>query len=273
MRPAAIGQYNPDLNHGGKRVPHGLPPHRPLDADQRLQARAEQRRARAGRPLAAGRAFEIPANLTTSAELDLFLKGLSVEIQEELDLNMVDGMRRALLDAFDIQRARDHGIPDYNTLREAYGLPRVTSFAEITSDVDAQTAIAAVYPNINTIDPFVGALAEDHLPGANVGPLVAAGFRLQFERSARRRPLLVRTRPGPHRRRKSRAAQTRLSDIIRRNTSITNLQENVFFVPEPGFWPMMFGAVVPFIKWRRLRPLRVSDDVSMTAPAATDRSV
>jgi hypothetical protein len=123
-----------------------------------------------------------PSKLPTSAELDLLLKGLSVEIQEETDLSLVDGMRAGLLDAIDVQRARDHGLPDYNTLREAYGLPRVASFAEITSNVDVQNAIAAVYPDIDTIDPFVGALAEDHLPGASVGPLVAAGYRLQFER-------------------------------------------------------------------------------------------
>ena len=67
--------------------------------------------------------------------------------------------------------------------RAAYGLPKVTSYADIhASDPATQQAIAAVHPNINTIDPLVGALAEDHLPGASVGPLVAAGVRLQFER-------------------------------------------------------------------------------------------
>jgi hypothetical protein len=64
-------------------------------------------------------AFNNPALLTTSTDVDLFLKGLSVEVQEETDLKFVDGMRIALLDAFDIQRARDHGLPDYNTFRQA----------------------------------------------------------------------------------------------------------------------------------------------------------
>ena len=36
--------------------------------------------------------------------------------------------------AVNIQRGRDHGLPDYNTLRQDYGLPAVSSFADITSN-------------------------------------------------------------------------------------------------------------------------------------------
>jgi peroxidase len=179
-------------------------------------------------------AFENPAALATSADLDLFLKGLSVEIQEETDMKLVEGMRVALLDAFDIQRARDHGIPDYNTLRAAYGLSRVTSLAQITSDVDAQNAIAAVYPDINTIDPLVGVLAEDHLPGASVGPLAAAAFRIQFERLRDGDRFWYERDPDFTPSELATLRQTRLGDIILRNTHVTNLQSNVFFtVPEP----------------------------------------
>ena len=33
------------------------------------------------------------------------------------------------LASLNIQRGRDNGLEDYNTVRAAYGLPRVTSFA------------------------------------------------------------------------------------------------------------------------------------------------
>jgi hypothetical protein len=39
------------------------------------------------------------------------------------------------LGAIDIQRGRDHGMPSYNALRIAYGLPPVRSFTEITGEV------------------------------------------------------------------------------------------------------------------------------------------
>ncbi len=255
--PAAVGQYNPDLNPTVvNEFPDGLPPHRPLDADQRLQLRAEQRRAGTGRPLAARRRVREPGESHHLGRVRSVPQGIKRRgprgIGPQHGRRHADRARRA----FDIQRARDHGIPDYNTLREAYGLPRVTTYAEITADVDAQTAIATVYPNINTIDPLVGAMGEDHLPGANMGPLVAAGFLEQFERLDGDR-FWYEHDPDLTADEKAELREMRLSDIIRRNTEITNLQENVFFVPEPGFWPMMFSAVVLFIKWRRLRRLRV----------------
>lgn len=41
------------------------------------------------------------------------------------------------LGALDVFRQRDHGIPDYNSLRVAYGLPAVGSFTEITGEATA----------------------------------------------------------------------------------------------------------------------------------------
>ena len=42
----------------------------------------------------------------------------------------LDFSRRDLM-ALNIQRARDHGLPDYNSIREAYGLSRVDSWEDI----------------------------------------------------------------------------------------------------------------------------------------------
>jgi peroxidase len=205
-----------------------------------------------GGPLQLVDAFNDPSKLTTSSDLNLFLKGLSIEVQEESDLKFVDAMRVALLDAFDIQRARDHGLPDYNTFREAYGLPRVTSFAQITSDTAAQQAIATVYPDINAIDPLVGALAEDHLPGASVGPLVAAGLRLQFEHLRDGDRFWYDHDPDFTASEIDALRQTRLSDIIAWNTGVTNLQSDVFYaIPEPGVWPLIVSALGPWMLARR----------------------
>jgi hypothetical protein len=205
-------------------------------------------------------AFSNPSLLNTSAELDLLLKGLSLEVQEEVDLGLVDGMRFALLDAFDLSRARDHGLADYNTMREAFGLPRVTSFAEINSDETVQAKLEAVYGDVDSIEPFAGVLAEEHLPGANVGPLAAAVFSDQFTR-LRDGDRFWFTNDEQLADDRSWLMNQTLADIIGRNTGATGLQENVFMVPEPATLNMLVGML-----WLRRRKRVSSSPVGTRCP-------
>ena len=57
-----------------------------------------------------------------------------------------------------------------------------TDFAQITSNTELQTKLAETYATVNDIDPWIGALAEDHLPSAAVGPLVKEIIADQFQR-------------------------------------------------------------------------------------------
>ena len=197
-----------------------------------------------GGPVSVIDGFNEPSKLSSSNELNLFLKGLSVEVQDEVDIKLVTDMRIAFLDAFDIQRARDHGLPNYNALRQAYGLASVTSFADITSDPSLRQALASLYPDVNAIDPLVGALFEDHLPGAGVGPLVAAGLRVQFERLRDADRFWYERDPDFTQAELDLLRNTRLSDIIMRNTDLTNLPPNVFFVvPEPSTSFVLLGLL------------------------------
>lgn len=124
-------------------------------------------------------AFNNPA-LVAAHGIDPLLKYLASDPTNEVDTKVVDSVRNFLFGAprtggFDlaslnIQRGRDHGLADYNTTRAAYGLPRVTSFAQITSDPAMQAKLQQLYGTVNTIDLWVGVLAEDHTPGGSVGP-------------------------------------------------------------------------------------------------------
>ena len=169
-------------------------------------------------------------------DIDPFLKAAASGNAQEVDLLLVDDVRNFLFGApgqggFDlaslnIQRGRDHGLADYNTTRAAYGLRRVQSFAQITSDLAAQTKLESLYDSVDDIDLWVGGLAEDHARGSSVGPLFQRIIVDQF----------MRTRSGDRNwyensftgRELGQLRSTRLSDVLRRNTSLRTLQNNVF---------------------------------------------
>jgi hypothetical protein len=178
-----------------------------------------------------------PVSGLHSTGISPILKGSASGIAQNVDLLAVRSVRNFLfgpegaggtdLIARDIQRGRDHGLTDYNSMRAAYGLPRVTSFAQITSNMALQAELQQLYGNVNNIDAFVGALAEDHVPGAAVGPLTKAVLVNQF----------TRTRDGDSffylnqfsgSELSNLLANTSLAKIIERNTAVSNLQADVF---------------------------------------------
>jgi hypothetical protein len=165
------------------------------------------------------------------------LKYLATDNAQEVDTMLVGGLRNFLfgppgaggfdLASLNIQRGRDHGLADYNSVRASYGLNRITSFGQITSNVALQAKLAALYGNVDSIDLWIGGLAEDHVPGASVGPTFRAVIADQFQRIRDGdRFWYSRIFSGPQ---LHALEQTRLSDVIRRNSTITKIQDNAFF--------------------------------------------
>jgi hypothetical protein len=142
--------------------------------------------------------------------------------------------------ALDVQRGRDHGIPDYNTLRVDLGLPAVTSFAQITGNVTVQKELEEAYPGgVNTIDAFEGGLAEDHVPGSDVGPLFQAIMVDQFTR-LRDGDRFFYLNENFNADEKAILAQgSTLTKVIEANTNVTGLQSDVF-----KFQASISGSVV-----------------------------
>jgi hypothetical protein len=169
--------------------------------------------------------------------IDPLLKYLATDNAQEVDTQHVDSLRNFLFGApgdggFDlaslnIQRGRDHGIADYNTVRRSYGLPAVTNVSQITGNATLQSNLMSVYGSIDAIDPWIGGLSEDHVPGSSVGPTFRRILADQFER--------LRDGDSNWYERQFSGSQlaaikrTRLSDVIRRNTTITKHQDNDFF--------------------------------------------
>jgi hypothetical protein len=136
------------------------------------------------------------------------------------------------LAALDIQRGRDHGLPDYNNLRARYDLDEVTTFAEISSDPAIQARLEQLFGNVDNIDPFVGALADDHLPGTSAGALIHAIVGNQFTRLRDGDRFFYTTDAvldSDAVRRIIDLDRVTLAQIIRWNAGVQGLQDNVFF--------------------------------------------
>ena len=127
-----------------------------------------------------------------------------------------------------IQRGRDHGIPGYNDVREAYGLNRVNSYSEITNNIDVQNKLDTLYDSPDDIDPWVGCLVEDHVSGSGVGPLLVAILKDQFERLRDGDRYYFENNISLTDDEKNEIRSTTLANIIRRNTNLFNVQDDVF---------------------------------------------
>jgi len=168
------------------------------------------------------------------------LLGVSLSPGEKIDHLMIDELRNLLfgppgspgldLAALDIQRGRDHGTPDYNTVRVAYGLPTVVLFSDITSDVALQVALENLYGNVDNVDLWVGGLAEDPANGSMLGELFSTMIEFQFQ--------IIRDGDRYWYQNRDLSQEqldiienSYLSDIIMRNTEISSMQNNVFLMP------------------------------------------
>lgn len=188
-----------------------------------------------GDAISLAEAFFNPALLEETG-IDSILKFDASTVSQEIDLEVVDSLRNFLfgqpgaggldLVALNIQRGRDHGLDDYNSTREAYGLETYESFDQLTSNVDLQENLESLYRGINNIDLWVGLMAEDHIAGASVGELTATIISDQFERLRDGdRFFYENVFSGSD---LQQLQRTTLADLIQRNTEVDGLQQNVF---------------------------------------------
>ncbi len=222
----------------------------------------------AGGDLPLHHAFFNPGELSAGGGIDPILRGLAGSKQQAIDVLVIDAVRNFLfgppgaggfdLVSLNIQRGRDHGLSDYNAVRAAYGLPPITTFGDITSDPILAGKLTSLYGDVNDIDLWVGLLAEDHMIGSSVGETIAAILAEQFE-ALRDGDRFYYLSDGDFT-----ASmlldfeQLTLADIIRGNSGITWIQDNVFFyatrTPEPSTAMLIIVGLAPLtLRRKRLR--------------------
>ena len=127
-----------------------------------------------------------------------FILGLLGNVSETINRGMAEGLTKHLfqqpgsehgfdLAALNIQRGRDHGLPGYGAWRRECGNMLDAVFFEDTAyeikSAKARNVLDELYNVVEHSDLWVAGLAEDHLPGAMVGPTFHCILKRQFTRS------------------------------------------------------------------------------------------
>ena len=168
-------------------------------------------------------------------------RGMASQMQQTFDTKVVDALRNFLfglpgyggldLVSININRGRERGLPDYNSIREQFGLPKKTDFSQITTNTNLANSIKDIYnEDINNIDPWVGMLSEDMMEGSAVGELISVILAKQFINLRDGDRYFYLNDAGLSDLEKETIHTTRFSDLIKRNTEIDKIQNNVFFM-------------------------------------------
>ena len=205
-------------------------------------------------------AFFSPDRVRNEGGIEPLLRGLSQQLHQEIDHQIIDDVRNFLfgfpgaggfdLVSLNLQRGRDHGLPSYAVARAEVGLPPVAEFSDISSNPDVQERLAEAYGSVDQIDLWIGGLAEDPAGDSQLGPLFTQLIARQF----------AALRDGDRfwyawalpRQLEAEIEATRLSDVIRRNTSIGDeLPDDVFRVGSSSDRPGSRGERTPRAGRRR----------------------
>ena len=170
--------------------------------------------------------------------IDPLFKGMGTQISQDLDCKVINDVRNFLfgppgaggldLASININRGRERGLPDFNTVRVDFGLTPYTSFLELNSDTVIANSMEQLYGDINNIDPWVGMLAEEHMVDALFGETIMKVMEHQFTALRDGDRFYFENDNGLSSNEISEIKNTTLHDIIMRNTNITLMQPNVF---------------------------------------------
>ena len=184
-------------------------------------------------------AFFNPTAILLAGGIEPYFQGMATQPQQALDCKLIDDLRNFLfgppgtgggldLAAININRGRERGIPDFNTVRANFGLPRATHFRDITGDEESASILEAIYGSVDKIDSWVGMLAEDHMPDALFGETIMAIMKRQFQLLRDGDRFYFENDDALSEEEKIAIRNTTFRDIITRNSDIEVMQDNVF---------------------------------------------
>ena len=183
-------------------------------------------------------AFFNPTAISLAGGVEPYIRGMATQVQQKLDCKVIGDLRNFLfgapeaggmdLAAININRGRERGLSDYNTLRGDLGLPLLDAMEEITDDPVAIDQLLEIYGSVDNIDPWVGMLTELNMPSAMFGTTIMAVMERQFQRLRDGDRFYFEADKAFTSSEIAVIKGTTMRDIIMRNTDIRIMQKNVF---------------------------------------------
>ena len=206
--------------------------------------------------------------------LNPLLRGMAEQTQQQMDSKVVDDVRNFLfgppgaggfdLVSINIMRGRERGLPNYNTIRQAYNLPRYFFFDQINPDPEVFPVLEELYGDINDLDPWVAMLAERSENGSIFGPTIRTIMTKQFSDLRDGDRFFYLNDPVLTEEEKDDIHNTTFQQVIMRNSGIELMQENVF--EAMPFSEICGGASVAADGWVRVHTSNAQlPDVTVSA--------
>ena len=183
-------------------------------------------------------AFFNPITVPLTGGLDPFIRGMGVQVQQQFDAKLVSDVRNFLfgvpgaggldLASININRGRERGLPDFNSVRQSFGLRPYRHLAQVNADLNVYARLLILYTTINGVDPWVGMLSETPLRGALFGETVMAIMKQQFGALRDGDRFFYLNDPVLSQEEKDWITHSTLGEILVRNSGVEKMQHNVF---------------------------------------------
>jgi hypothetical protein len=180
-----------------------------------------------------------PVSLLTEGGVSPLLKGVATQQQERMDVYLSDAVRNFSapyqtsyiqdFGAINLQRGRERGLTDFNTLRKALGLRVYRQFSDINADKQLSQILEQLYGDLTQLDAWTGLVFESPQSDALFGETLLTLLHRQFLALRDGDRFYFENDPNISPDERFEIQATRLSDIVLRNTDIFMLQKNLFF--------------------------------------------
>ena len=227
-------------------------------------------------------AFFTPNKTVLLDGIEPYFKGMGAQVQQSLDCKVVDDVRNFLfgdpgqggldLASININRGRERGLADFNTIRQDLGLPVIPSFSVLTSSPEEAALLEQVYGTIENLDPWVGMLAEKKINNSIFGETMINVLERQFQALRDGDRFFYLNDPSFTLEEKQEISNTLMYDVLMRNTELEVMQHEVFIAKDhkdllkgPELEPLDFNAVA--------FPNPVIDDLTVKVFSEKERMV